>query len=164
MFSPSKITAMWTLSLERYRKTSSVLSNLFIQMVKPLEMTPGGPSDKRAQMAQCSNVRAETHNKYCHCWRMRRGKVCRAVISLPTHARPVSESHFLVFGVCVSVFMQLHARERERERAREQERECVPDTESLVFSSQAADFSTIISWIVLRAQHLSQTHTNIAII
>lgn len=43
---------------------------------------------------------------------------------------------------------------------RENKRECVPDTETLVLSAQAADLSTIISWIVLHAQHLSQTHTN----
>lgn len=51
-----------------------------------------------------------------------------------------------------NVFMQLC--EGENERA------CVPDTETLVFSVQAADFSAIISWIVLHAQHLSRTHTN----
>ena len=84
---------------------------------------------------------------------MLRGKVCRTVISLPTHACPVSESDFLVFSAYVSVFMQPCVRENKRE--------CVPDTETLVFSAQAADFSTIISWIVLHAQHLSRAHTKL---
>lgn len=117
------------------------------------EITPGGSSDKQSQTTQCSNVQAQTYNKYSHCLEdAERRKVCRTVISLPTHAHPVSDSDFLVFSVCVSVFMQLCERENKRE--------CVPDTETLVFSAQAADLSTIISWIVLHAQHLSQTHTN----
>lgn len=57
-----------------------------------------------------------------------------------------------LYSLCISVFMQLS--ERENKRA------CVPDTETLLFSAQAADLSTIISWIVLHAQHLSQTHKN----
>lgn len=64
------------------------------------------------------------------------------MISLPTHGHPVSDSNFLVFSVCVRVFMQLCERVRARHRN----------------SVRAADLSSIISWIVLHAQHLSQTH------
>lgn len=57
--------------------------------------------------------------------RMLRGKVCHTVISLPTHAQPVSDSDFLVSFVCISVFMQ--------QREGENKSECVPDTETLAF-------------------------------
>lgn len=137
----------------QYKIARSIFGNLFIQRATLLEITPGSSSDKQSQMTRHSNVQVHRYTtNTVTVWRMMRGKVCRTVISLPTHAHPVSDSDFLVFSVCVSVFMQLCERENKSE--------CVPDTETLVFSAQAADLSTIISWIVLHAQHLSQTHTN----
>ncbi len=109
-------------------------------------MTPGGSSDKHSDDSAQTFKHKHTTNTVTVC-RMLRGKVCRAVISLPTHAHPVSDSDFFVLSVCASVFMQLCERANKRE--------CVPDTETLLFSAQAAALSTIISWIVLHAQHLS---------
>lgn len=63
-------------------------------------------------------------------------KVCRTVISLPTHGRPVLESDFLVFFVCVSwlLFFFLHLCVRE-----EQERVRARHRDSAVFPAQATD-------------------------
>lgn len=69
-----------------------MLSSVFILMVTPLEITPGGPSHKWARMTLRSNVREQIRHNYCHCWRVVKRKVCRTVISLPTHSRPESES------------------------------------------------------------------------
>lgn len=80
-------------------------------------------------------------------WRMLRGKVCHTVISLPTHAHPVSDSDFLVFSVCLCNCVWGRTKESS---CQTQKHWC--------FSAQAADPSTIISWIVWHTQHLSQTH------
>ncbi len=101
-------------------------------------------------MTQCSNVRAQICDKYCHSWRMLRGKVCRTVISLPTHAHPVSDSDFVVLSVCVSVFMRLCERENKRE--------CVPDTETGVVGSGGRSLYDNQLDCLARTTSVSNTH------
>lgn len=124
----------------------SILCNLFIQTAAPVEITPGGSSDEQAHGTELKYTASPV--TAWGCWDE---EVCCTVILLPTHARPVSESDFLEFSVRVKC---IYANVSERTRV------SACQTQRLLFSAQAADLSAIISWIVLHAQHLSQTHTS----
>lgn len=84
-------------------------------------------------------------------------KVCRTVISLPTHGRPVLESDFLVFFVCVSwlffFFPASVCEGRTRESACQTQRLCC------VSSSGNRSFPAIIKWIVPHTHNICLQHT-----
>lgn len=86
-------------------------------------------------------------------------KVCRTVISLPTHGRPVLESDFLVFFVCVSwlffFFFCICVWGKNK-------RECVPDTETLLCFQLRQQILPRHNQVDCpsHTQHLSAAHSN----
>lgn len=83
-------------------------------------------------------------NKHCHCWMMLRGKVCCAVISLPTHTGPFSKNQTFLCRLRARVSLCNCVRTKTRKGA----------CQTLwlwCFHPKQLKLSTITGWIVLHA-------------